>query len=97
MGNLNIERIAMLACENVQTWGIQVGESLHVISLNANDALFYLFSPKVTLLRLLQLLADFANISGLHLNRNKSMVFPLASLVGLPLTLMLALGLHWEL
>ncbi|KAJ1079607.1 hypothetical protein NDU88_003823 [Pleurodeles waltl] len=67
----------------------------HIISLYADDALFNISSPRSALPRLLRLLEEFGDVSGLCLNRHKSLVFPLAASATTPLDLLLELGLRW--
>ncbi|KAJ1174063.1 hypothetical protein NDU88_005887 [Pleurodeles waltl] len=60
---------------------IRVGGVNHLISLYADDTCFYLTALRESLPVLLKHVDTFGDISGLHINMNKSLIFPLGRLV----------------
>ncbi|KAJ1151442.1 hypothetical protein NDU88_004223 [Pleurodeles waltl] len=61
----------------LRNWGIQVGATTHTISLYADDTLVYVTDPESSVPLLLTLMDDFGRVSGLRINRRKTIVCPM--------------------
>lgn len=69
---LSIEPLAMVISDNPNIIGVLYTRLHFKLNLFTDDALLVLTSPHTTLLNLQQVLAQFADISGLYLNPSKS-------------------------
>ncbi|KAJ1159828.1 hypothetical protein NDU88_000333 [Pleurodeles waltl] len=74
---LVMEPLPVCACLELREWGIRLGNAQYIVLMYADDALFYLSSPGVTLVILFSLLDDFGDLYGFNLNHAKSLLFPL--------------------
>lgn len=70
--SLVIEPLAAAVRSDAYIKGIQRGDSVHKVSLYADDTLLYVSEPLQSLPRLLTLLKDFGKISGYKVNMQKS-------------------------
>ena len=93
---LAIEPMAIWTREWMDPWGIVVSERKHLISLYADDALFYLTQPMCSLPKLLEGLEKFGKVSGLKINQTKSLIFPLGALRDTPIADLPVLPIRWE-
>uniref|UniRef100_A0A672IAP0 Reverse transcriptase domain-containing protein n=1 Tax=Salarias fasciatus TaxID=181472 RepID=A0A672IAP0_SALFA len=75
--SLVIEPLAAAVRNDALIKGVQRGDSVHKVSLYADDTLLYVSEPLQSLPRLLGLLEDFGKISGYKVNMQKSELIPI--------------------
>lgn len=74
---LAIEPLAALIGSDSEVRGIRVGLIEEKISLYADDALLYLAHASTSLHKAISILNRFGEFSGIHINWDKSVLFPL--------------------
>lgn len=79
MFNLSIEPLAQFVrqCKNINP--IQLGSSIHSISLYADDTLLFLSDIQRSLPNALQIIDEFGALSGFKINHSKTILMPLNS------------------
>uniref|UniRef100_A0A803K361 Reverse transcriptase domain-containing protein n=1 Tax=Xenopus tropicalis TaxID=8364 RepID=A0A803K361_XENTR len=78
--SLAIEPLAIQIRESKEIIGLQLGDLEEKVSLYADDMLLYLADPKNSLQALIRVLTNFGKHSGLKVNYDKSLVFPIDNL-----------------
>lgn len=74
---LAMEPLAEALRSSPEFAGIRVGSSIHKLALFVDDLLLFVQHPRRSLTGVEQLLALFQQISGLKVNADKSMLYPL--------------------
>lgn len=78
--NLAIEPIAVALRADPEVKGNSRGNTIHKVSLYADDLLLYITDPETSIPRALELLGCFGCLSGYRLNLSKSILFPINQL-----------------
>ena len=91
-----MEPMAIWTRKLMDQWGITVSGRKHLISLYADDTLFYISRPTRSLPELIAGLELFGTVSRLKLNQAKSLLFPLGALRGILRAELPVLCIRWE-
>lgn len=73
-----VEPLAIRLRQGGETWGIPTAGTTHSVSLYADDLLIYVRDVTSDLSPIWTTLHDFAEVSGLRVNWEKSTIFPLS-------------------
>ena len=73
--NIILEVLAMEIREEKEIKGIQVGKEEVELSLFADDMILYLENPKDSTRKILELIKEFAKVTGYKINTQKSIAF----------------------
>lgn len=74
---LAVKPLAALIRQQKEIEGIKMGKREDKIGLYADDIVLYLSNIKMSLKNVLEAFAEFAKISGLKMNPNKSEIYPI--------------------
>lgn len=62
---------------DVRVQGVQIGQTPHTLSLFADDMVLYVTEPETSLRAIEDVLEAYCRVSGLNVNTDKSLIYPL--------------------
>lgn len=75
--DIAIEPLAIAIRKSPLVTGVKRGDYIHKVSMYADDSMFFLSNPNISLPEVLRIISDFGRISGYKVNLAKSLIFPM--------------------